>query len=82
MPLRTRDPLGTGRGSMVWFTQASMMMSAQLPTDTMAEAKRQLKEFKKSHPDQPPPFSISVDVEGRLKDGVFPINSGPFSKPN
>lgn len=79
-PTRTNTkPLGHGHGSMVWFTQSSMILSAQLPTDTMAEAKTKEREWQKQYPNQPASFSTKVDVNKHLEEGVFPFNGKPVA---
>ena len=39
IPFRPSSDENGGRGSIVWFTQASMLQSGELPTDTMKQAK-------------------------------------------
>ena len=61
-----------GRGSIVWFTQASIMQSAELPTDTVSEAKRLNREAKKTGT---PQIVTSYDAHKAMQDGAFPFNS-------
>ncbi|KAF8335643.1 hypothetical protein F5887DRAFT_921052 [Amanita rubescens] len=53
---------GTGRGSAVWFNQASMFQTAELGVSTIAEAKR---------------FGMDAtcDAKGLIDNGLFPYNN-------
>lgn len=61
-----------GRGSIVWFTQASIMQSAELPTNTISEANQLNKEAKKTGA---PQICTSYDAYKAMQDGAFPFNS-------
>ncbi|KAI0079206.1 hypothetical protein K474DRAFT_1705869, partial [Panus rudis PR-1116 ss-1] len=52
-----------GQASMVWFTQASILQSANLPDDvhTVDEAKKKN-------------YVATYDVEKALREGIFPIH--------
>ena len=72
----TNSPKG-GRGSMVWFTQATMLMSAQLPTATKREADEMERKLQEQYPSKIPHFSTSFDVAQALADNFFPVNAWP-----
>ena len=62
-----------GRASIVWFTQASIMQSAELPTNTVSEANELNRNAKKTGAAQIP---TSYDAHKAMQDGAFPFNSG------
>ncbi|KAI0083089.1 hypothetical protein BDY19DRAFT_998859 [Irpex rosettiformis] len=71
-PFKENNSSRGGRGSMVWFTQASMLMSARLPTATKREAEELEKELQKQYPSKVPHFSTTFDVAQALADDLFP----------
>ena len=65
---------------MVWFTQATMLMSAQLPTATKRQAEELEKELRAKYPGEVPQFSTNFDVAQALEDNLFPINALPSTQ--
>ena len=63
-----------GRGSIVWFTQASMLMSGELPTDSLKDA-RKLNEVAQA--EGRPLIPTSYDAPEALKTGFFPYDASP-----
>ena len=58
----------------MWFTQASMLMSAELPTDTLKEAER-LNEAARA--EGRPLIPTTFDAREALKGGFFPYDAPP-----
>lgn len=73
IPLRESNTENGGRGSMVWFTQASMLVSAELPTDSIKQANNLNKQQKSGEPLIPTTFNAVKALE----DGFFPCNTQP-----
>ncbi|KAI0089958.1 hypothetical protein BDY19DRAFT_992900 [Irpex rosettiformis] len=79
-PLNQSNGPKGGRGSMVWFTQATMLMSAGLPTATKREADELERMMQKEFPSDVPHFSSNFDVAQALADNFFPVNTWPNSQ--
>lgn len=77
--LKEGNNLQGGRGSIVWFTQASMLMSAELPTDTKREAEELEKKLQKANPRDTPYINTTFDAAAALEEGYFPYNVDPVS---
>lgn len=64
---------------MVWFTQATMLMSAVLPTATKREAEELEKKMLAESSSEVPHFSCTFDVAQALADNFFPVTTWPNS---
>lgn len=62
-PLGQDNDLDGGRGSMVWFTQATMLMSAELPCHTKKEA------------DKRKDMDTTFHFNDAVARGAFPVNN-------
>lgn len=56
-----------------------MIQSGELPTDTMAEAKELEREWRKNHPDEPLPFTTSIDIKESLEKDIFPCHASSIA---
>ena len=65
---------------MVWFTQATMLMSANLPTATKHEAEELEKELQRQCPSKVPHLCTHFDVAQALDDNLFPVNTCPCTQ--
>ena len=65
---------------MVWFTQATMLMSASLPTATKREAEELEKELQRQCPSKVPYLHIDFDVAQALDANLFPVNTCPSTQ--
>ncbi|KAI0072893.1 hypothetical protein K474DRAFT_1700686 [Panus rudis PR-1116 ss-1] len=77
-PLSCENSEEGGRGSMVWFTQATMLQSADLPDGVhkMGQLKELAKAAKGHNPHQESKYS-TYDAGDAFAKGIFPIkNSG------
>lgn len=74
MPIRESSMKNGGRGSIVWFTQASMLISAELPVPSISKArdanKAAIQEGK-------PLIDLTFNAEEALKQGFFPYDIPP-----
>ena len=74
-PLTEGNTAHQGRGSIVWFTQASMLQSTELPFCTVKETKEAEAEMQRQRPSEVPYFTTKYDVAAALADGYFPPNA-------
>lgn len=72
VPLHQGNTLDGGRGSMVWFTQATMLMTAELPVATMKEAEELEKKLQQERPRAEPYINTSYNVQEALQRGIYP----------
>ncbi|KAI0072119.1 hypothetical protein K474DRAFT_452056 [Panus rudis PR-1116 ss-1] len=66
-----------GRASMVWFTQATILQSADLPdgVHTVGQAKDMEKTAQREAPRAEPYYTATYDVADALARGLFPVKS-------
>ncbi|KAI0080985.1 hypothetical protein K474DRAFT_1704272 [Panus rudis PR-1116 ss-1] len=66
-----------GRASIVWFTQASMLQSADLPqgVHTMGQARDLEKEAQRRAPRAEPYYVTTYDAADALSKGIFPLKT-------
>ncbi|KAI0075584.1 hypothetical protein K474DRAFT_1676236, partial [Panus rudis PR-1116 ss-1] len=76
-PLSCENSEEGGRASMVWFTQASILQSADLPegVHTMAQAEEMEKAAQQANPRPEPYYVVNYDVADALARGLFPVRS-------
>lgn len=72
VPFGQDNTLEGGRASMVWFTQATMLQSAELSTDTVKEMRALEAKAKKERTTLN--ASSKYNVEVALAEGMFPFN--------
>ena len=75
VPIGHGNTLDRGRGSMVWFTQATMLSSAELPGVTITQVKEMEHGLQQQEPRSTPYFTTSYDLASALANGLFPINA-------
>lgn len=73
-PLHVGNGLRGGRGSIVWFTQASMLQSAELPFCTVKETREAETEMQQQRESKLPYYTTTYDVAAALADNYFPSN--------
>ncbi|KAI0076225.1 hypothetical protein K474DRAFT_1708400 [Panus rudis PR-1116 ss-1] len=76
-PLSCDNSAEGGRASIVWFTQASMLQSADLPegVHTMGQAKAMEKAAQSQAPRTEPYYVTSYNAAEALANGIFPLKS-------
>lgn len=76
IPFCPSNEANGGRGSIVWFTQASMLQSGELPTDTVSQAKELNKKAKRRGAAL---IDTAYDAQKALENGMFTFNATPSS---
>lgn len=74
IPLGSQNTLDGGRGSIVWFTQATMLMTAETGVRTMKEAKAKEKKMQQEKPRAEPYVQTTYDREAAIQEGIFPTH--------
>lgn len=74
IPFCASNSQNGGRGSMVWFTQASMLISAELPTDSIKQADQLNQEASAKGGAT---ISTTYDAASAMKEGFFPYDVAP-----
>ena len=67
-----------GRGSMVWFSQASMIQTAEMPFTTVKEVKEKEREAQRKHKRPEPYYLATFDIASNFNT-YFPPPPGNHS---
>jgi hypothetical protein len=62
---------GGMRGSIVWFTQASLIQSAELPFGSISEVREAERKWQRKAPRDTPYFHTHYNVSEALENGIF-----------
>lgn len=71
-PLMHGNTPECGRGSMVWFTQATMLQTAELPCTTVHKIRRRAQEMVRRGEPVTPLDAACFDTLAAFQDNIFP----------